>query len=251
MLNTDLLMEQFNNIAFREKRPGVFKVLLPFFHEDGDMYDIFIEENQNFIRISDYGLTLMKLSYNFEFDTEHKREVLQGIISQNRCNISQGTIYLDIYPNQFEGAIYQFVQTISKVCTMDIISKDNVKSYFYEMLNNFIDDKLKSYNIEKDYKPLPDSDLIVDYMIPVKRPIYMFAVKDDTKASKVVISCLTFMTQKIDYHSLIINEDLLSLSKFNQSQIINTADKVFTRLEDFENKGAEYLLREMSYMNSQ
>lgn len=72
MLNLDELKRQFNIIDFREKRPGIFKVLLPFFHEDGDMYDVFIEEINDYIRISDYGLTMMKLSYNFEFDTDHK-----------------------------------------------------------------------------------------------------------------------------------------------------------------------------------
>lgn len=246
MLNLDELKRQFNIIDFREKRPGIFKVLLPFFHEDGDMYDVFIEEINDYIRISDYGLTMMKLSYNFEFDTDHKQEILEGIILQNRCKFKNGTIYLDILPKQFEGAIYQFVQTISKVCTMDIISKEDVKSYFYELLDNYIDEHLKNYQIEKDHKPLPNSDLTVDYVIPIKKPIYLFAVKDDTKASKVVISCLTFITQKINYRSLIVSEDLLSLNKFYQSQIINTADKVFTRLEDFQNKGAEYLQREIA-----
>lgn len=246
MMNLEDLKKQFGEIDFREKRPGIFKVLLPFFHEDGDMYDVFIEEIGSKIRISDYGLTLMKLSYTFDIDTEHKQKTLEGIVIQNRCQIDNGVIYLDITPQQFEGGIYQFAQTISKVSTMDIISKESIKSYFYELLNDFVLDKFKEYKIQKNVEPLQSSGLIVDYVIPAPRPIFMFAVKDDTKASKVVISCLTFINQNVRHRSLIINENFLSLSKFNQKQIINTADKQFAQLDDFKEMGKEYLQRELA-----
>jgi hypothetical protein len=56
------------NLSFREKRPGIYKILAPFFYEDGDMYDIFIQKQpsvEGLLRISDFGLTLMKLLYTF------------------------------------------------------------------------------------------------------------------------------------------------------------------------------------------
>ncbi len=246
MINLEILKTEFYNIDFREKRPGVFKVLLPFFHEDGDMYDIFVEEKDNLIRISDYGLTLMKLSYTFDIDTTHKEDVLQSIISQNRCSLDNGNIFLDVTPQQFVGGIYQFVHTLTKVSTMDIISRESVKSYFYELLNEFVMTKLKDFNIQSNITPLKNTGLVVDYVIPNEKPIYLFAVNDDTKASKVVISCLTFITHQHNYRSLIINEDFHSLSKFNQTQIINTADKQFAHLDDFKDRGIEYLHRELA-----
>lgn len=246
MINLEDLKRKFNKIDFREKRPGIFKVLLPFFHEDGDMYDIFIEEIESQIRISDYGLTLMKLSYAFDIDSEHKREVLESIILQNRCMFKDGVIYLDVTPEQFEGGVYQFTQTISKVLTMDIISKENVKSYFYELLNDFMFDKFKKYNIQKNFAPLPDSELTVDYLIPAPKPIFLFAIKDDSKASKVIITCLNFINQNVRHRSLIINDNFQSLSRFNQNQIINTVDKQFAQLEDFKEQGEAYLQRELA-----
>lgn len=117
------LKKDFTGIDFREKRPNLFKVIIPFFHEDGDMYDIFIEEspaNRDLIRISDYGLTEMRLSYVLDLDTEHKKEVFQDIVSQNRCSMDNGNIFLDVRPDQFTIGIYQFAQTISKITNMDI-----------------------------------------------------------------------------------------------------------------------------------
>ena len=40
----DVLKEQFNNqVRFQEKRPGIFQLLSPLYHEDGDMIEIYLE----------------------------------------------------------------------------------------------------------------------------------------------------------------------------------------------------------------
>ncbi len=79
MTGLDLLNEQFNGrVAFRERRPGVVQVLAPLFHEDGDMVDIFLDEPANGsgkVRIGDHGLTLMRLIYSFDLDTENKQRI--------------------------------------------------------------------------------------------------------------------------------------------------------------------------------
>lgn len=67
---------------------------------------------KNTIRISDYGLTLMKLSYGFDIDTEHKQEVLETIVMQNRAKIDNGLIYLDVLPQQFSVGVNQFARDI-------------------------------------------------------------------------------------------------------------------------------------------
>lgn len=250
MLDLVLLKQNFSHIDFREKRPGLFKVIVPFFHEDGDMYDIFIQEcpdRSNVIKISDYGITLMKLSYAFDIDTTHKEDVLESIISQNRCKLDDGEISLLVTPAQFEGGIYQFAQVISKVSSMDIISKEIAKSYFYDFLNEFVYSDLSKFGVRANVSPVDDKELKVDYEIPSKRPIYLFGVKDDAKASRVVISCLNFNMLGLPYRSLIVYEDIDKLSKFNKNQLTNTADKQFTSLKQFQEKAIEYIERELKY----
>ena len=242
------LKKDFTGIDFREKRPNLFKVIIPFFHEDGDMYDIFIEEsptNRDLIRISDYGLTEMRLSYVLDLDTEHKKEVFQDIVSQNRCSMDNGNIFLDVRPDQFTIGIYQFAQTISKITNMEIISRESLKSYFNELLEQFIFSNLDKYKIRKNTQPTDDVDLTVDYEIPAEKPIYIFGVKDDSKASKVVIACLQFQAACLPYRSLIIHENFDKLSSFNKNQITNIGDKQFTTLNEFEKQGISYIKREL------
>ena len=83
MTGLELLKQQFNgHVAFRERRPDVVQVLAPLFHEDGDMVDIFIDESRNGsnkVRISDHGMTLMRLTYSYDLDTENKQRIFNRI----------------------------------------------------------------------------------------------------------------------------------------------------------------------------
>ncbi len=79
----DLLKSQFNNrIGFRQKRPGITQLILPIYYEDGDMVDIFLEHTEgdlpgNKIKICDFGMALMRLSYSYDIDTPKKEEIFQ------------------------------------------------------------------------------------------------------------------------------------------------------------------------------
>jgi len=248
MLDIDGLRRTFGQFDFREKRIGVYKVLAPFFYEDGDMYDIFVEElpGESKIRISDYGLTLMKLSYTFDIDTEHKQEVLDTIVLQNRAHINNGLIYLDVFPRQLDVGVNQIAQVISKVSNMDIIGREVQRSLFPELLRTFVTESLKDLNVEEGYTPTNDKHLTVDYKIPGKRPIFLYGVNENTKAAKVVISCLTFKNQAVPFRSLIVYEDMDRLSRFNRVQLTNVAQKQYFSLDGFREQGVGYIRDELS-----
>lgn len=116
------LKKQFNDkVEFREKRKGVKQLIAPFFHEDGDMIDIFITESPSSpgkIRICDYGLTLMHLSYTYDIDTPNKERILDNIISENGLQREDGNIFVDVAPDMLYPYIFQFSQTVGKVSSM-------------------------------------------------------------------------------------------------------------------------------------
>jgi hypothetical protein len=78
----NLKSEYNHHVSFREKRPGIVRVLAPLFHEDGDMVDIFLDlpiSSSEDIRISDHGMTLMRLSYSYDVDTPTKQRILEKL----------------------------------------------------------------------------------------------------------------------------------------------------------------------------
>ena len=82
-------------VSIKEKRPGIFQLLLPIYHEDGDMIDIFIKQKSNSYTICDFGLTLQRLSYTYDIDTDNKELILQRILQENGLVEENGNICMN------------------------------------------------------------------------------------------------------------------------------------------------------------
>lgn len=242
------ILNQFGNHFSIEPMDGnTYRIYAPFFHEDGDMYSIYLEDSPNgLLKIRDFGNTIMRLSYTYELDTKNKLDTLNNIVKSNDCIIEDFELILPTTLENLPQSIFKFSQLISKVSNIDIITKQIVKSKFYEYLNEFLLKEFKTYNIQKDVIPIQDPLLKVDYQIPAPKPIFIFGVNENTKASKVVISCLTFQKYKIPFRSLVVHEDFEGLTAFNRNQITNAADKQYVSLDDFKNEGVEFVQRELA-----
>src|ERR1039457_6315267 len=105
------------------------------------MMDIFLDIPRNFevngtqtIRISDHGLTVMRLSYSFEIDTPNKERIFDRILAENGVQDENGAIVLDAPIESLYPAILQFAQAVSKVCNMRLFKREVLISLFEEML---------------------------------------------------------------------------------------------------------------------
>ena len=246
----ELLKEQFNHqITFREKRPGVLQLIFPLFHEDGDMIEIFLENingDGSHIKICDHGMTIMRLSYNFDIDTPNKERIFNQIISENRVNELSGNLFIETMPESLYPNILQFAQTIAKVTNMQLYKREIIQSLFYEQLREFINDSLQKYNPKPDIIPIPDRyDLEVDYKFDIlPRPVFLFGVKDTAKSRLATISCLEFQRNKLPFKSFIVHEDFSAIGKKDQRRITSAADKQFVSLDDFRENAEQVFERE-------
>jgi hypothetical protein len=244
-----LLRNQFNQrIHVQEKRPGILQLFAPLYHEDGDMIDIYLEQpnGNGAIRISDHGMTLMRLSYNYEIDTPNKERIFNRILAENRLLFVNGRIYMDALPESLYPSILQFAQGVAKVSNMRLFKREVIKSLFYEILDEIVLDQFKKFHVRPKVLPIPvRDDLEVDYEIfPNKKPFYLFGVKDDYKARLVVISCLEFQRNRLPFTSVIIHEDFDALTRKDRKRITSAADKQFTDLDDFKKNSLGYIERE-------
>lgn len=237
----DQLQKDFNNrVNFREKRPGIMQLIAPLYHEDGDMMDIFLETvvsptGQPSIRISDYGMTLMRLSYSYEVDTDNKERILKKILSENQVNESNGNLYLDSESDGLYPAVMQFAQTCAKISNMRLYKREVIQSLFYELLDEYIFSNLLKYKPSSKAYPLEDrDDLEVDYRFDLPLPILLFAVKDASKARLTTISCLEFQRANIRFKSFVVHEDFDDLGSKDRSRITSAAGKQFISLDDFK-----------------
>jgi len=238
------------HVSFREKRPGVVQVLAPLFHEDGDMVDIFLdvpEPSSESIRISDHGMTLMRLSYVYDVDTPTKRRILDRILAENGITQDHGRLHLETTPERIYPALLQFAQTVAKVSNMQVFKREVIQNLFYELLGDFVKSTLGPYRPTEDFQPIPGrDDLEVDWRLSMPREIFLFGVKDNAKARLAALACREFQMSQIRFRSVIVHEDFENgLSKKDQSRITNAADKQFTSLSDFQANAEPYFQREM------
>lgn len=246
----DQLRERFNgHISFREKRPGVLQVFAPLFHEDGDLVDIFLDIPSNggsSIRVSDHGLTLMRLSYSYDLDTSNKLRIFHRILSENRIQEQNGTLYVDTNWDSLYPAILQFAQTVAKVANMQLFKREVMQSMFWERLDQFVEEKLARFRPRTKVLPIPErDDLEVPYAFEIApRPLYLFGVRDDSQARLVTISCLEFLRTRVLFKSVVVHEEFETLSRKDRTRITNAADKQFTALEDFTANAEQFFERE-------
>lgn len=243
-----LLRAQFNNrVDFRPRQDGVLQLIAPLYHEDGDMIDIFLEESPidpAKVRVSDYGMTLMRLSYSFDLNTPNKERIFQRILSENHVQMEGGSLILDVLPEYLHPAILQFAQTVAKVSNMRLYRREVVQSLFYEMLTEFVEESLGEFHPSEKTLPIPNrDDLEVDFQFDLRpHPVYLFGVKDATKARLATISMLEFQKQHLPFKGYVVHEDFDALPKKDRTRITSAADKQFVSLDDFR-ENAERVLR--------
>lgn len=253
----EFLREQFNGyISLIEKRPGIQQLYAPLYHEDGDMMSIYLNIAKDTelsvsskITISDHGLTLMRLSYSYEIDTPNKERIFQKILMENGVTETDGILSFNTTSVSLYPAILHFSQVIAKICNMRQFKREVLASLFEEMLDNFIEDALGKYNIQKSITPLPErDDLEVDFQLkPNKVPFYLFGVRDSAKARLSTISCLEFQRAKLAFKSIAIHDDFDKLGRKDRLRLTSACDKQFTSLDDFQQNVSSYLERELTH----
>ncbi len=231
------------------KRPGIYQVSMPFYHEDGDALDIFVESsNQDKVRISDYGMTLMRLSYDYDIDSPNKDNIFNQIVTENRLKEKDGSIYIEVSTKELYPGLLSLASGIAKIGSMKYFKKEVIQNLFYESVNGYVFEKMANFKPESKFHPIQTrTDLEVDYLIETpNRPLYIFAVKGSTKAKMTTICCLTFQNEKLPFTSVIIHENMENLGPTDRSLLTNTVDKQYTNFAAFTENIHSYVHRESS-----
>jgi hypothetical protein len=234
-------------VGIKKKRPDIYQLLLPIYHEDGDMIDLFITPaGENKFALCDYGLTLQRLSYSYEIDSENKENILQKIISENKLTEQEGNICLETKPETLYTDIMHITQAYAKIGSMRYFKREVIENLFFEMLDEYIFSELKDFNPQKKVLPIPDrDDLEADYSFqPNGKPVFLFGVKDVAKARLVTLSYQAYLLSNLKYHGWAVTENFEALPRKDKLRLTNACDKQFTSLDDFKSNARLFLEKE-------
>ena len=230
------------------KREGVTQLIVPLYHEDGDLVDIFLEQlPDGTLRISDHGMTLMRLSYSFELDSEHKERIFQSILAEHGLLESDGNIYTNTTSDDLYPSILRFGQAVAQISSMRRYRREVVQNLFFESLVDTIYKKFAKFHPQFDVYPLSgQEEYKVDAVFNDRpRPVYLFGVNNDSTAKLATISLQRFLIKELVFVGAVVLESLDSMPKRDQVRLMSAADKLFPSLSDFAEYGERYLQREL------
>src|SRR4030067_3694285 len=132
-------------------------------------------------------------------------------------------LFIEVKPEYIYVGLMQFAQAISKITNMRLYKREVIHSMFFEMLEEYVMDKLQKYNPLKRFYPIPGhEEYEVDYCFNHRRrPIYLFGVNGSSNSRLATISCQKFISEKLNFSSLVVLENLDVLGKRDQARLMS------------------------------
>ena len=232
------------------KRPdGALMVRAGFEFPDGDRFPIRIEETgPGGVRLTDYGHTIMHLSYDHDVDAILKgpRAVLLDQIVREGGVARDGAVFhLDTPVAQLPEAIFRFGQVLTRIYDLGLLSRSSARSSFYKDLDAALREVLGGDDrIQTDYTPRNlrnGGAYSVDFCIQCGsgRPLFLYGVPNRDKARLTTITLSWFHMQKLAFDSLLVFRDIKEIPPLDLERLANVGGDMLGSLaasEDFHRK---------------
>ena len=229
-----------SRVDFYERRIGSYQLIIPILHEDGDMVEVYVTNSpkgENYVRICDFGSTLMRLSYTYDINSAARQQIFDNILLNNHVTNVSGNLYLDTFRNQLCESLLQFIGCVQKVCNMRYWSREVTRALFYQDLDAYVETDMREFHPVRNEYPLPDFPNGVDWSLSVHdRRFYMFGVQGNDKAKNVTISLLEFQKANLPFISLVVHHDMEELGKRERLLLTRNADTQYPVLDDLKER---------------
>lgn len=245
-----LLGRELNSrVSSFQKRPGVLQVLAPFYHDDGDMQEVFVTQgdSSNTWILSDFGMTLMRLSYTFDNLSEGREALVKKIAAENGLLLVEGALRV---VSTKQTLFYDFMalqRAITQIMAIKFQKARRTNSTFYEDVRGTLMEALAPWKPALDYRPMGDrDDLVVDIQIAAQRPIFIYAARDDQKYLRAGITCAELIHHGLSFRSLLLLEDDRSIAQANWKTVTNIVDKQFIGKDEILREVPAFVRREVA-----
>ncbi len=237
-----------SEISLFEEGLHRYRVFTPFCFDDGDHFSIVLKKIGSRWLFTDEAHTLMHMSYDMDTSVL-KKGTRQKIISTTLENFglseSEGELMLQIEEDNFGSSFYNYIQALTKITDISYLSKEQVRSTFYEDFRSFITETVDPQRITLDYTH-PEFDKGKKYVVDccingMQKPIYLFAIPNDSKCKDVMISMYQFERWGIRYHSVSIFEDQETINRRVLAKFSDIGEKQFSSLVSNKERIRNYI----------
>jgi Domain of unknown function DUF1828 len=221
---------------------GRFLVKSPFRFEDGDHYVIALKKEGEGWILTDEANTFMHLSYWMDTDAlegqGNRKEIVDNSLSLFSVENRDGELVKPIIEGRFGDALFNFIQALTRVTDVSLLTRERVRSTFMEDLFAFLKQKVPKERLQFNWKDDrdPSGKYPVDARINhMKRPLFLYGIPHEDKMKDVTISLLTFDKWELKFQSVAVFEDLQDMPTKPLARFLDVNDKPFSSFDD-ENK---------------
>lgn len=214
-----------------------YLVITPFAFEDGDVLPIVLRKRNEGWVLSDEGHTFMQITYDLEegdLQQGARKEILDRTLLAFGIENRSGELILPIAGEKFGDTLYTFVQALLKIDDVRYLSRERVRSTFFEdfrqLMETLTASARRTYNWHHSEKD-PDAKYQVDCRVNGSQtPLFVFALPSDERVAIATISLLTFEKWGIPFTSLGIFEEQEKIRPKTLARFGDVCGKTFSNL---------------------
>jgi hypothetical protein len=230
-----------------------FRVFTPFVFEDGDHLAIVLKKEKGRWVLSDEGHTYMHLSYRIdEADLESgtRQEIIGNALSEFQIQDRGGELILKISDDQYGESLYKFAQALLKISDVTYLSRERVKSTFYEDFRALISQNVPEQRYVFDWhNPVHDPEGVykVDCHINnMEEPLHVYALPNDTRIRDATISILQFEKWEVSFRPVAVFQDSKTINKKVLRRFSKICDMQFPSLKENKREIVSYIREAIS-----
>lgn len=244
--------------AFKEKvskeirlmQEGIerYRIFTPFHFDDGDSFAIVLKKmGKNWI-LTDEAHTFMHLSYDMDIESLDKgtrAKIISTALSVFGIIEKDGVLFAEVKNDDMGNVFYNFVQGLIKITDVTYLSRERIKSTFFEDFKIFISQKIPADRIKfnfHDSQHDPQGKYPIDCHInKMEKPLFVFAIGSDDKCNISTINILQYEKWGLQFKSLAIFEDQEEVSRKAVARFSDVCEKQFSSLTANKDRIEKYL----------
>jgi hypothetical protein len=230
-----------------------FRVFTPFRFDDGDHLSIVLKKEKDRWLLSDEGHTYMHLTYIFDetdLNSGTRREIIENALSEFQVEDRYGELLLRIEGDQYGNALYRFVQALLKISDVTYLSRERVKSTFYEDFRKLIAETVPEPRYTFDWYDAqhdPEGFYKVDCHInSMAIPLHIYALPNDARVRDATISLFQFQKWGLLFHPVAIFQDAGKINKKVLRKFSKECPEQFPSLQKNQREIIAYLRESLS-----
>ena len=214
-----------------------YQVLTPFRFNDGDHFAVVLKKSGDSWVLSDEGHTFMHLSYRMDIkclEKGNRAKIISNTLSEFGIRDENGVLTSTLDIENSGNIFYDFLQGLTKITDVTYLSRETVRSTFYEDFKEFMALTVPPDRIQFDYK-IVDRDPVGNYTVDCKvngmrKPLFIFAIGSDAKCKDVTIYLHQYENWDVEYNSVAVFEDQEEINRRTLARFSDVSGKQFSSL---------------------